>query len=303
MSQIAQGAIDQRQSQAAQGAIGQHPSLHSALYVGHIRHRRYFPHANAFSYPIYLMYLDLDELEQVFAGRWLYGLESTNVVSFRRKDFFGDASKPLKQEIWRAVQEKTGECPNGPVRLLTHLRHFGLSFNPVSFYYCYFPDGVTLHSIVAEITNTPWRERHAYVLCVSDAERHGNALLPTLHWRFDKAFHVSPFLRMHMHYSWRFQIPTQDLRVHMNVYESTRGAVDVSTSTATFIPGALQFDSTLVLQKRAITGRSMAYALWRFPWITLSVVWKIYWQALKIKWKKNPFFDHPAESSPPSNTK
>ncbi len=263
-------------------------SLHSALYVGQIRHRRYFPHANAFSYPIYLLYLDLDELPQVFAGRWLYSLESTNVVSFRRSDFFGDASKPLKDEIWRAVQEKTGECPNGPVRLLTQLRHFGLSFNPVSFYYCYFPDGIRLHSIVAEITNTPWRERHAYVLCLKDAEQHGNAAAPTLHWRFPKAFHVSPFLPMNMRYSWRFQVPTQDLRVHMNVYESSPEDANVEA--------ALQFDSTLVLRKQVITGRSLAYALWRFPWISLSVVWKIYWQALRIKWKKNPFFDHPTEA-------
>jgi uncharacterized protein len=247
----------------------------SAMYVGSIRHRRYFPHANSFKYDIYMSYLDVDEITDLYRGRWFWSVCGRNLVEYRRRDFFGDSSLSVKEAIWRAVADKTGTRADGPVRLLTHLRYFGLSFNPVSFYYCFMPDGVTLHSIVAEITNTPWGERHAYVLPVALAQPHASAL----HWEFEKAFHVSPFLPMQMHYSWRFQPPTQALRVHMNVH----AAADQ----------ALQFDTTLSLQRVEITGRSLALALLRFPFITFGVMWKIYWQALKIWCKRNPFFSHP----------
>ena len=75
------------------------------------------------------------------------------------------------------------------VLVLTQPRVLGYVFNPVSFYYCHDVAGA-LHSIVAEITNTPWKERHSYVLPVAGADRHGAAL----RWDFRKAFHVSPFM-------------------------------------------------------------------------------------------------------------
>ena len=74
------------------------------------------------------------------------------------------------------------------MRLLTHVRYAGYVFNPVSFYYCFGADGTRLECLVAEITNTPWGERHVYALPVAQAER----LAGAWRWSFDKAFHVSP---------------------------------------------------------------------------------------------------------------
>ena len=119
--------------------------------------------------------------------------------------------------------------PGGAVRLLTHLRYAGYSFNPVSFYYCHAADGA-LHSIVAEITNTPWGERHCYVLPAS-----GNEGTPSkMRFRFGKDFHVSPFLPMDMNYDWRFSPPASRLLVHM---ESWRDGEHV-------------FDATMTLDRR-----------------------------------------------------
>ena len=113
---------------------------------------------------------------------------------------------PLDQAVRDLVQQRTGVRPAGPIRLLTHLRFFGYSFNPVSFYYVFDATDTRVETIVAEITNTPWKERHAYVLPVADAERGtGRA------WRFsfEKQFHVSPFMPMDMHYQWYFGAPSQ----------------------------------------------------------------------------------------------
>jgi uncharacterized protein len=249
-------------------------ALNSAAYEGVVRHRRHAPHPHAFRYRTVQLYLDLDEAEQVFAGRWLWSTTHANVAEFRRGDYLGPADLPLAEAVRRRVERATGQRPMGPVRLLTHLRYFGLVFNPVSFYYCYAEDGCTLVAVLAEITNTPWKERHAYVLPVERASVHGRAM----HWAFAKTFHVSPFMPMDCAYDWRFTMPGDDLRVHMNVLHA----------------GARTFDATLQLRRVALTGHSLARVLWRYPLMTAQVVGAIHWQALRLWLKRNPVHDHPS---------
>ena len=251
--------------------------LASAVYEGVVRHRRHAPHAHAFDYRMAQLYLDLDEVEQVFANRWLWSSEHRNVAQFRRSDYLGPTELPLAEAVRRRVEQATGHRPVGPIRLLTHLRYVGLVFNPVSFYYCFAEDGVTLVAVVAEITNTPWKERHAYVLPIENAQVLGRGL----HWRFPKTFHVSPFMPMDCAYDWRFTVPGDDLRVHMDV---SRG-------------GQRTFDATLTLKRRPLTGASLARVLWRYPLMTAQVVGAIHWQALRLWLKRNPVHDHPSRHS------
>lgn len=255
-------------------------ALQSAVYTGWVRHRRHRPHAHAFGYKLYLMYLDLAELDRVFAKRWLWSIGRRNIVEFRRADFLGDPAVPLDEAVRQRVQEETGRRPAGPIRLLAHLRTFGHCFNPVSFYYCYAADGVTLDTVVAEITNTPWKERHSYVLRADAAERHGSAL----GWAFDKVFHVSPFLPMQRGYRWRLQPPGAELRIHMEVDDGTTP----------------EFDATLVLHRRELSGATLARSLLRFPLISLKVVAAIQWQAFLIWLRRNPVYDHPTRAAKPA---
>lgn len=245
----------------------------SAIYEGWIRHRRHAPRPHAFRYRICMLYIDLAELDSLFVQRRLWSVERRNVAQFRRSDFLGDADTPLDTAVRDKVEADTGHRPIGPVRLLTHLRYFGYSFNPVSVYYCYADDGVTLDTVVAEITNTPWKQRHAYVLPIAGAEPHGS-----VHgWRFDKRFHVSPFMPMQRQYDWRFSAPDSELRVNMDVFDGERK----------------NFDATLVLQRREFTGVNLARVLVRYPLMTLQVVAAIHWQALRLWLRGNPIHDHP----------
>lgn len=252
-------------------------AMASAVYTGWVRHRRHRPHPHQFRYRIYLMYLDLSELDQVFADRRFWSVGRRNLAEFRRSDYLGDPQLALDEAVRRRVEAALGRRPEGPIRLLTHLRTFGHCFNPVSFYYCFAADGSTLDCVVAEITNTPWKERHSYVLAVDAAERHGSAL----GWNFGKRFHVSPFLPLQRDYRWRLQPPGDALRVNMQVLQGD----------------TCEFDATLVLQRRSADARTLARCLWRYPLMTLRVVVAIHWQALLIWLARNPVYDHPSKRS------
>lgn len=249
------------------------PVLNSAVYEGTVRHRRMVPHPHEFDYTMAQLYVDLDELDQLFSQRWLWSVERRNLAQFRRGDYLGPTELSLADAVRQRVKQATGRQLSGPIRLLTHLRYYGVTFNPVSFYYCFEADGFTLACIVAEITNMPWRERHAYVLPVDTAQKQGRALS----WTFPKSFHVSPFMPMDRQYAWRFTTPAADLNVHMDVIRDNQR----------------EFDATLVLQRRPLNSTSLARVLWRYPLMTAQVVGAIHWQALRLWLKRNPVHDHP----------
>ncbi len=255
--------------------------MHSRIYKGWVRHRRVAPTRNQFRYRMFMLYIDLAELPALFDGVPFWSARRPALAWFRRADYLGPAEVPLECAVRDLVERRTGRRPGGPIRLLTHLRYFGYCMNPVSFYYCYSEAGDELETIVAEITNTPWKERHQYVLPVS----RGDGRL--LHFDFDKTFHVSPFLPMDMRYLWDFSPPGRRLYVHMR---NLRG-------------GAALFDATLALEAEPLGAAALARALLLFPLMTLKVIGAIHWQALRLWAKRTPFFAHPpgAGAVPPGS--
>jgi len=246
----------------------------SALYEGRLRHRRMRPRRHEFRYSIFQVYLDLAELDDVFAGRWLWSTRRPSVAWFRRADHLGDPGVALDTAVRDLVERTTGARPDGPIRLLTHLRYFGYVMNPVSFYYCFDAAGTRVETVIAEINNTPWGEQHCYVL-----PRHDEG---SLAFSFEKSFHVSPFMPMDVDYDWRFTEPGDRLTVHMTNREH----------------GEKTFDATLTLERRPITTWQLARVLVLYPLMTVKVVAGIYWQAFRLWLKRTPYHPHPKHSEP-----
>ena len=245
----------------------------SCIYEGTIRHRRAQPHRE-FHHRLALFYLDLDELSSLLGGRLTAA--GPGLLRFRRRDYLGASAVPLKHAVGDAVQARTGNRPNGPIRVLTQVRSFGHCFNPVSFYYCLDAAGERLDAVIAEVTNTPWGERHAYVLPGGKAE-------------FDKALHVSPFMGMDHRYVVRAGIPGERLAVHIESRRTGELAFDATLGAA--------FDATLALRRRELTSASAARVTARYPFANLRVLALIYGHALALKLAGARVHAHPKASA------
>ncbi|HEV7163194.1 MAG TPA: DUF1365 domain-containing protein [Solirubrobacteraceae bacterium] len=253
--------------------------MRSCLYEGSVRHRRRGALEDEFHYPLFMAYLDLDELPELFDGRLLWSARHPALAWFRRADYLGDPQAPLEESVRTLVRERTGIELDGPIRLLTHLRCFGHCFNPVSFYYCFETAGENVRAVVAEVTNTPWGERHAYVMPVPAATDHGSTRV--MEGRFAKELHVSPLMGMEHVYDWRLSEPAERLSVHIESHTSAGQSV---------------FDATLGLARHELTGPAMARALARYPLLTVRILARIYGHALRLRMRGARYFPHPTRA-------
>lgn len=251
--------------------------MNSALYSGWIAHRRFAPRRHEFRYRIGLLYLDLDEQDAVLGLSPLSGNSRFAPFSFREGDYlktFTGSGMRLIDAVRQRVGQAIGHEPQGSICLLTQARSWGLSFNPVSFFYCHEADG-QLAAILCEVTNTPWRERYHYVL---PAKAPVDVQDFHQHFAVAKAFHVSPFLPRDLEYRMSFSPAAQKLGVHMADWQ-----------------GELKlFDATLNLQREVLDRDSLHRYLRRFPWMTAKTCLAIYWQAIRLLLKRAPIFAHQA---------
>lgn len=255
----------------------------SCLYEGVVRHHRYDPVEHRFQYRLFQLFLDLDELPQVFRGMWLWSVNRPNVAWFRRSDHLGAVDLPLSTCVRDLVEQRLGFRPLGPVRLLTHLRYLGFAMNPVSFFYCYGAQSDSVEAVVAEVNNTPWNQQHCYVI---DTREH-LATSKSARWlpqRQQKEFHVSPFLGMGMEYAWYLSSPSQQLEIAIQNW-TDQGKI---------------FDAQLVMKRSELTPVNLARVLVQYPVMTARVFAGIYWQALRLWLKKIPYVPHPGPAAVPA---
>jgi DUF1365 family protein len=244
-------------------------AFRSGIYKGWVRHRRVHPKAHEFRYRTFMMYLDLSELDTVFDDSILWSNKKATLAYFRRSDYMGDPEIPLDESVRLKVKEETGQYPTARICILTNLRYFGFSFNPISCYYI-FDENDVLETIISEVSNTPWKEKHYYVLSCDP-----NKKIQRIN--FEKTFHVSPFHPMDHFYQWKSNSPDKKAFIHMENWKENDKI----------------FDATLLLERTEITASSLTLTLLAFPFMTLKVVAMIYLQAMKLLVKRIPIHDHP----------
>lgn len=246
-------------------------NLNSAIYTGTTYHKRFAPKVHAFSYPIYFLWLDLDEINSVLESITHLSARKWAIASFIQSDYFpksevqqkaDKSALSLKQHIIHQAKSLGETADIDQVFLLGQIRTWGLYFSPVNFYYLY--QQGHLISIVAQVSNTPWNQEHFYLVPFQSQA-----------YCCDKTFHVSPFNHLDMYYRWYTTQPAE----HLNL------KIDNITNKKIFHAG-------ISLKKQPLNNKNFNRLLIKFPWMCVKTLTAIYWQAVKLWLKGNPFYGY-----------
>jgi uncharacterized protein len=253
----------------------------SGVYVGTLRHRRFSPVAHAFTYPLFMVLLDVDRIGDLMAASRFTSRNRFNWATFADRDHLGDPKLPLRERLALDAVRHGIELPAGPILLLTHLRYLGYCFNPVSFFYC-FDHAARLQLVLAEVNNTFGGSHNYWLRPIRQTIPQSiTRLLDHPMTRFSssasKSLYVSPFIEADVDYTFAFTRPGESLVAHM----------------ATLKDGATFFDATLTLGRREWSATQIRRALVRHPLMTASVIAGIHWEALKLWWKGVPIVPRP----------
>jgi len=196
--------------------------VNSALFSGHVYHKRLRPAVHVLRYRVFTMLLALDEIDALEERLWLFSRNRWNLFSFYDKDFGEFPTETLEHYVLRQLNDAGIEQKPHRILLTCYPRICGYTFNPLSLFYCLDETDQPI-AILHEVHNT-FGERHVYVLPVefddcngpedyneSEADNQncdsGTESVQWINQSIKKALFVSPFAHMNMRYEFQLNVP------------------------------------------------------------------------------------------------
>lgn len=254
--------------------------VHNQIYTGTIFHRRYTPKNHSFNYRLFMLALDVEQMDQQNGATGVFGFSCFKPLWFNAKDYLkaGQDSKtknyhksepkPLFARITNKVQQLKGNAEISRITMLAQVRCFGVYFSPANFYFCYNKNN-ECEQMLVEVSNTPWHERHYYLVDITKKDV------------CEKEFQVSPFMDLNMRYHWRVKPPELNNKLLIKI-ENHKTHGDMKKV----------FEAGLAMQPKSLTAKNIFKTWCSLPVMTLKIVTSIYWQALTLVIKRIPFFGY-----------
>lgn len=257
------------------------PFSRSYLYTGRVSHKRFSPKRHSFSYSLYMLALDVDDVENQSLSETdtkrkslgLLGFSWFHPLRFVEKDYLRDEPFPLRRRIVNKVKDLHGHEDIDKVLMLVQVRCFGIYFSPANFYFCYNQAGKCTQ-MLAEVSNTPWNERHYYLVNLLNDEKVNK-----------KVFQVSPFMDLDMSYVWQVTPPN-------NIDTSLRVSIENHRVNELTDKNEKLFAAHLLMSRQTLSKTKLLKVWCQLPAMTVKVVFSIYWQALKLFIKRIPFIGY-----------
>ena len=242
-----------------------------AIYLGEVWHRRELPVVHAFRYPFWWLWLNLDDIDGLLGrSRWWGRRWRPGVI--RESDYLDGAEGALSVRVRGKAAQLGLDWERGEVCMLTQPRLLGWLFNPITLYWHFAENSAVADSVIAEVHNTPWQEKHWYPLSLGPD---GDSQV-----EHDKAFHVSPFMGMDMRYRWTLSQNNRDLSVTISNLND-QGRV---------------FAAGVRMLRQPAEAANLAAVLCRYPGQSIKTSAAIYAHAWRL-WRKGvSFHRHPGKT-------
>ena len=250
----------------------------AALYFGKVMHARLKPAIHRFTYSVFSLVVDLDDLDKAGKQSAFFSVNAANLVSFHERDHGPRDGSSLRAHVDHILAQGGHPRP-AKILLWCNPRVFGYTFNPLSVYFCYDMDD-EVYALVYQVHNT-FGESHSYVSAIDEKQ----TISGSIRQAADKCFYVSPFLDMDLRYNFRVNPPLDKLKIRI-LERDQEGPVLSAAFSGIHKP---------------LNGTNLLLGICKTAGLTWKVTAGIHFEAIRLWLKGNSVRPRPAPPVPVSH--